>query len=80
MNKENVLKAFEELSAEDQQAVRTQLAERASAGCCGADEMQQHMAAMMKMMQSSEKPMECCQQMMGMCKEMMHKGAEGTSS
>jgi hypothetical protein len=43
---------------------RTELAERGAASCCSADEMQQHMAAMMKMIQSSEKPMECCQQMM----------------
>ncbi len=73
MNKEEVLKAFEGLSPEDQRAIRTELAERGTAGCCSADEMQQHMAAMMKMMQSSEKPMESCQQMMGMCEQMMHK-------
>lgn len=72
-SKQDVLKAFGELSAEDQQAVRTELAERASAGCCSGDEMQQHMAAMMKMMQSSENPMECCQQMMTMCKDMMQQ-------
>ncbi len=62
MNKEEVLKAFEGLSAEDQRAIRVELAERGAAGCCSADEMQQHMAAMMKMVQSSEKPMESCQQ------------------
>jgi hypothetical protein len=73
MNKEEVLKAFEGLSASDQRAVRTELAERGAAGCCGSDEMQQHMAAMMKMMQSSEKPTESCQQMMGMCEQMMRK-------
>ncbi len=72
MNKDDVLKAFEGLSAEDQQAVRAEIAERAAASCCSADEMQKHMAAVMKMMQSSEKPMECCQQM-------MDKAAEGTS-
>ncbi len=73
MNKEEVLKAFEGLSAEDQRAIRVELAERGAAGCCSADEMQQHMAAMMKMMQSSEKPMECCQQMMEMCQEVTKK-------
>ena len=73
MNKEESLKAFEGLSAEDQQAARTRLTERGAVGCCSADEMQQHMAAMMKMIQSSEKPMECCQQMMGMCEQMMQK-------
>jgi hypothetical protein len=76
MNKEDVLKAFEELDAADQQALRTAIAERAAAGCCGRGEMQQHMAAMMKMMQSSESPMECCKQMMGMCEEMMHKSPQ----
>ncbi len=79
MNKEDVLKAFAALSVEDQQALRTEISERAAASCCGTDEMQQHMAAMMKMMQSSEKPKECCQQMMGMCQEMMHKAGEATS-
>ena len=64
MNKEEVLRAFEKLSAEDQQALRTELAGRVSAGCWGPDEMQEHMAAMMKMMGSSEKPMESCQEMM----------------
>ncbi len=73
MNKEEVLKAFEGLSAEDKRAIRVELAEHGAAGCCSADEMQQHMAAMMKMMQSSEKPMESCQQMKGMCEQMMHK-------
>ena len=79
MNKQKVLKAFEELSDEDQRAVRTEIAQLAPAGCCGTDEMQQHMAAMMKMMQSSERPMECCQQMMGMCQEMMHEAGEAAS-
>ena len=73
MSKDDVLKAFEELSAEDQQGVRTEIAERAAARCCSAGEMQQHMTAMMKMMQSSEKPMECCQQMMEMCQEVTKK-------
>ena len=50
MNRDDVLKAFEELSADDQQAVRAQIAESAAAGCCSANEMQGHMAAMMKMM------------------------------
>ena len=73
MNKDDILKAFEELSAEDQEAVRAEIAQRGAAGCCSADEMQQHMMAMMKMMASSEKPIECCQEMMGMCQEMMQK-------
>lgn len=76
MNKEDFLKAFEELDSADQQAVRVAIAERAAVGCCGRDEMQQHMMAMMKMMQSSDSPMDCCKQMMGMCEEMMHKAPQ----
>ena len=34
MNKDDVLKAFEVLSAEDQQAVRAEIARRAAASCC----------------------------------------------
>ena len=73
MHKEEVLKAFESLSAEDQRAIRVELVERGAASCCSADEMQEHMAAMMKMIQASEKPMDSCQQMKGMCEQMMHK-------
>ena len=76
MNKDDLLKAFEELSAEDQQAVRVAIAERAAGSCCGAAEMHEHMAAMMKMMQSSEKPMDGCRQMMGMCEQMMSQAGE----
>ena len=79
MSKDDVLKAFEELSAEDQQAVRTEIAQPGAAGCCTPDEMQQHMRTMMEMMASSEKPVECCQQMMAMCEQMMHKASEGSS-
>lgn len=76
MNKDDILKAFQELSAEDQQVVRTEIAEHAATRCCSAEEMQKHMASMMKMMQSSEKPMDCCQQMMGMCEQMMHSAPD----
>ena len=78
MSRDDVLKAFEQLSAEDQKEVRSEIAERGAASCCSAEEMQQHMAAMMKMMESSEKPMECCQQMMGMCQDMMRRAGEKT--
>ena len=71
MSKDEVLKAFEALSPEDQQAVRTELSERASASCCSSEEMQEHMGAMMKMMQSSSNPMEHCKEMMEMCQKMM---------
>lgn len=72
MTKDEILKAFEQLSAEDQQAVRTEISERAAAGsCCGGEEMQKHMKSMMKMMDSSENPMDHCKQMMKMCEKMM---------
>lgn len=71
MSKEEVLKAFEELSVEDQKAVRTEISERAAMGCCDSDEMQKHMGAMMKMLGSSEQPMDHCNQMMEMCQKMM---------
>lgn len=71
MSKEELLKAFEELSAEDQKSVRTEIADRAATACCDFDEMQKHMGAMMKMMSSSENPMDHCKQMMAMCQKMM---------
>jgi len=71
MSKEELLKAFEELSAEDQKAVRTEIAERGATACCDFAEMQKHMGAMMKMMSSSDNPMDHCKQMMEMCQKMM---------
>lgn len=71
MNKDEILKALGELSAEDQRAVREQISERAAASCCSTAEMQTHMGAMMKMMSSSENPTEHCNQMMEMCQKMM---------
>lgn len=71
MSKEELLKAFEALSAEDQKAVRTEITERTAMGCCDFDEMQKHMGAMMKMMSSSENPMDHCKEMMEMCQKMM---------
>lgn len=71
MNKDEVLKAFGELSAEEQQAVREQISERVAESCCSTAEMQKHMGAMMKMMSSSENPTEHCKQMMEMCQKMM---------
>ena len=73
MNKNDVLKAFGELSVEDQQSLRAEIGRRGAAGCCSAEDTQQHLTAMMKMMESSDNPVECCQQMMGMCQEMMKK-------
>ena len=78
MSKEEILKAIEALSAEDQQAIRTALSDRAAASCCSSDEMQQHMGAVMKMMQSSENPMGHCREMMEMCQKMMQQKTSPT--
>lgn len=74
MTKDEILKAFGELSVEDQQAVREQILDHAAESCCSAAEMQKHMGAMMKLMKSSENPSEHCKQMMEMCQKMMSKG------
>ena len=73
MTKDEILKAFEQLSAEDQEAVRTKLSGNSGPSCCGGDEMKQHMESMMKMMHSSENPMERCKEMMEMCQKMMQQ-------
>lgn len=73
MTKDEILKAFEQLSAEDQQAVRTGLSEHSASSCCSSGEMRQHMESMMKMMHSSENPMDHCEQMMDMCGKMMEQ-------
>jgi hypothetical protein len=78
MTKEEVLKAFERLSEEDQQAVRVTISKGAEASCCDGDEMKSQMESMMKMMQSSETPMEHCKQMMAMCQNMMQQKMQPT--
>lgn len=70
-SRDDVLKAFAELSTEDQQTVREELSARAAESCCNPAEMQKHMGAMMKMLGSSEQPMDHCNQMMEMCQKMM---------
>lgn len=71
MTRDQVLRAFEQLSAEDQDAVRAEISKGAGASCCGGKEMKEHMESMMQMMHSSENPMEHCEQMMEMCQKMM---------
>jgi hypothetical protein len=72
MNSEEFLKAFHELSPEDQQAIRAELL-KAEPESCSAGEMTQRMMEMMKKIQASENPMECCKEMMGMCQGMMQR-------
>lgn len=78
-SKDDVLKAFAELSTEDQSAVREEFSERAAESCCSSGEKQKHMGAMMKMMSSSENPMDHCSEMMEMCRKMMAQKAASES-
>jgi hypothetical protein len=76
MNKEELLKAFAGMSAEDQQAIRAQLKKSETQGketpCCPGP-IKEHMMEMMKAMieKGQENPMKMCQQMMQMCQEKM---------
>ena len=82
MTRNEVLKAFEQLSTEDQQAVRAELTKGASDGapCCGGEEMKEHMESMMKMMHSSDDPSASCEQMMAMCQKMMQQKMQPSST
>ena len=69
MNVHELLKTFDELSAEDRETVRTEiLSKRAEAGCC-AGEMKEKLSGMMKQLEASENPMAMCMEMMRMCHE-----------
>lgn len=74
MMRDDFLKAFSEMSREDQEAIRAKLMGAAStAGVtpCSPGAMKQHMMEMMKKMETSDEPMARCQDMMGMCQKMM---------
>jgi len=71
MKTEQFIKAFEEMSPEDQAAVRAAVSETGkSASCCSQTEMG-HMKAMMAKMEASENMASMCQEMMRMCQEKM---------
>ncbi len=76
MMRDDFLKAFFEMSPEDQEAIRAELvgsASTAGPAPCSPGAMKQHMMEMMKKMETSDEPMACCQEMMGMCQEMTKK-------
>ena len=80
MTRDQVLRAFEQLSAEDQDAVRAEISKGAGASCCGGKEMKEHMESMMKMMHSSDDPSASCEQMMAMCQKMMQQKMQPSST
>ncbi len=72
MKKEEFLKAFEEMSAEDQESIRAEIvAKGASREECCSGPMKEHLTEMMKKMKASEDPMAMCSEMMRMCCDMM---------
>ncbi len=73
MNRAEILKAFRQLSAEEQEAVRTELVKKPipeGASCCSSS-MKEQLTGMMKKMEASEDPMAMCTEMMRMCHEKM---------
>jgi hypothetical protein len=71
MNRAEILKAFRQLSAEEQEAVRTELVKKPIPGgafCC-TPSMTEQLAGMMKRMEASEDPMAMRTEMMRMCHE-----------
>lgn len=71
MTKEECLKAFAQLSAEDQEAVRAEIlsksaAEKTGQACC-SDAMKEQLCGMMEKMMASDNPMAMCGEMMQMC-------------
>lgn len=77
MKKEDLLKAFTELSPEDQQAMRAEIlakgASKKTGQACCTDAMKEHLHGMMEKMHASENPMAMCEEMMRMCQEKMKK-------
>lgn len=77
MKKEDLLKAFAEMSPKDQQAVRAEIlakgaTEKTGQACC-SDAMKEQLCGMMEKMHTSENPMAMCEEMMKMCHEKMKK-------
>jgi len=72
MKKEDFLKAFAEMSAEDRQVILAQLTKAKDSPCCPGPS-KQHMMEMMKalMEKGQENPMAMCQEMMRMCQQKM---------
>ncbi len=69
MNVQELLRAFDELSAEDREAVRTEiLSKRTEASCCSG-EMKEKLSGMMQELDASVNPVAMCMEMMRMCHE-----------
>jgi hypothetical protein len=70
MNKEDLLKSFAEMSTEDQEAIRAELAKGGTEGAGAAGgpmEMKKHMMEMMEKMKTGGDPMALCKEMMEKC-------------
>ena len=80
MKAEDFLRAFAEMSADDQQAVRSRILSSGSEESCCSGAMKEHVTGMMKKMEASEDPMAMCQEMMRMCMEKMTTSASSGCS
>ena len=80
MDAADFVRTFAQLSADDQQAVRSQiLGSGSEPGCCSGA-MQEHLSGMMQKMEASEDPMAMCQEMLRMCMERMTTSASSGCS
>lgn len=81
MTRKEFLQAFRDMSPEDQEAIRTELAALETQPACPCPPaMKQHVMEMVEKMQTSEDPAGACQEMMRMCREMMQRMAKGAAS
>ena len=80
MNVVDFVKTFAQLSADDQQAVRSQILSTGSEPGCCSGAMKEHLSGMMQKMEASEDPMAMCQEMMRMCMEKMTTSASSGCS
>ena len=71
MKLDDFVKAFEQLSADDQQAVRSRIPSSGPESRCCSGAMKGHLSGMMQEMEASEDPMAMCKEMMRMCMEKM---------
>lgn len=72
MKKEDFVKAFAEMSAQDQEAIRAEvMAKGASQESCCSGPMKEQLTAIIEKMEASDDPMAMCSEMMRMCCEKM---------
>ena len=78
MKVEQFIRAFGELSPEEQDRVRSQIGpEQAAPSSCCSEDMMQHMKQMMGKIEKSKDPMAMCREMMRMCQEKMSTAGSG---